>query len=30
MTNDECLIFPLVIIAIVGLMLWVMVNRSKE
>jgi hypothetical protein len=30
MSDDACLIFPLVIIAIVGLMLWAMVNQSRK
>lgn len=30
MTNDACMIFPLVIIALVGLMLWAIVNHPKE
>lgn len=30
MSNDECLIFPLVIIAIVCLMIWAMASQSRK
>jgi hypothetical protein len=29
MSDDACMIFPLLIIAIVGLMLWAIANRSR-